>query len=146
MEQLEVVLQAVCALLDRGILLRMWLINPGPDTPKIYQWLRHQGWHREILIFDGFDVLEDLVCIADLVIASNPACSLQYSTRLVFESQVPRNTTDEMVSIERIAHSAVCRLADSSLPVGGGGHRASKALPAASSEPALARSLEKCLL
>jgi hypothetical protein len=89
MEQLEVVLQAVCALLDRGILLRMWLINPGPDTPKIYQWLRHQGWHREILIFDGFDVLEDLVCIADLVIASNPACSLQYSTRLVFESQVP---------------------------------------------------------
>jgi alpha-beta hydrolase superfamily lysophospholipase len=34
-------------------------------------------------------VLEDLICIADLVIVSNPACSLQYSTRLVLESQVP---------------------------------------------------------
>lgn len=89
MDQLEAVLQTACVLLDRGVLLRMWLINPGPDTPKIYRWLRHQGWHREILIFDGFDVLEDLICIADLVIASNPACSLEYSTRLVLESQVP---------------------------------------------------------
>ena len=89
MEQLEIVLQAVCDLLDQGIPVRMWLINPGPDAPKIYEWLKFQGWHHEILIFDGFDVLEDLICIADLVIASNPACSLQYSTRLVLESQVP---------------------------------------------------------
>jgi hypothetical protein len=95
MEQLEGVLQTVCGLLDRGVHLRMWLINPGPDTPKIYQWLRHQGWHREILIFDGFDVLEDLICIADLVIASNPACSLQYSSRLVLESQVPMIVAQE---------------------------------------------------
>lgn len=88
-EQLHVVLQTVCDFLDRGIPIRMWLINPGPDVPKIHEWLKNQGWHQEILIFDGFDVLEDLVCIADLVIASNPACSLQYSTRLALESNAP---------------------------------------------------------
>ena len=89
LSQLQVVLQSICDLLDRGIPVRMWLINPGQDAPKIYEWLRLQGWHREVLIFDGFDVLEDLICIADLVLVSNPACSLQYSTRLALESQVP---------------------------------------------------------
>jgi len=88
-EQLHVALQSVCDLLDRGIPIRMWLINPGSDAGEIYEWLKSQGWHHEILIFDGFDVLEDLVCLADLVIASNPACSLQYSTRLALESNLP---------------------------------------------------------
>lgn len=88
MSQVQVVLESICDLLDRGIPIRMWIINPGPDTSKIYEWLKLQGWHHEILIFDGFDVLDDLIGLADLVIASNPACSLQHSTRLAIESQV----------------------------------------------------------
>ena len=87
--QLQPLLESVCGLLDRGIPIRTWLINPGPDTSKIYEWLKFQGWHHEILVFDGFDVLEDLMGIADLVVATNPACTLQYSTRLALESQVP---------------------------------------------------------
>ena len=62
MSQIQVVLQSVCDLLERGI---------------------------PVLIFDGFDVLDDLICVADLAIVSNPACSLQYSTRMVLESQLP---------------------------------------------------------
>lgn len=89
MSRLQPVLQSACGLLDRGVPIRTWLINPGPDTSKIYEWIKFQGWHHEILIFDGFDVLEDLVCIADLIVVSNPVCSLQYSTRLALESQVP---------------------------------------------------------
>ena len=89
MSQIQVVLQSVCDLLERGIPVRMWLIHPGPDAPKIYEWLRLRGWHHDVLIFDGFDVLDDLICVADLAIVSNPACSLQYSTRMVLESQLP---------------------------------------------------------
>ncbi|MBU6173765.1 MAG: hypothetical protein KGQ60_08160 [Planctomycetes bacterium] len=87
--ELRQVLLAVCDLLDSGAHLRMWLINPGISYQAIYDLLKDRGWHREILIFDGFDDLEDLIQVADLAWVTHPAESIQFTLPLLLSAGVP---------------------------------------------------------
>jgi glycosyltransferase involved in cell wall biosynthesis len=88
-KRLKVVLKSVCDLLDAGALIRMWIIGCGVPPSILYDLVKSRGWHREILIFDGFDDLQELVQVADLAIVSNPGETLQYSLPLLAQAAVP---------------------------------------------------------
>jgi len=81
--------RTVCDLLDQGASLRMWIINAGQGTEAVYDQIKNRGWHREILLFDAFDDLEELVAVADLAIVSNPDATLQFSVPLMTNSELP---------------------------------------------------------
>jgi hypothetical protein len=87
--ELRNVLSHVCDLLDTGALVRMWIINPNTSYTPIYEFLKDRGWHREILIFDGFDDLEEIAQAADLAWFTNPHESMQFTLPLFLAASVP---------------------------------------------------------
>jgi glycosyltransferase involved in cell wall biosynthesis len=89
LKSLKTAVQSVCDLLDMGVMIRMWIVGSGISTSTIYDLIKSRGWHREILLFDGFDDFSELIRIADLVIASNPKETLQYTLPLIAMAGVP---------------------------------------------------------
>jgi len=87
-------IQAVCDLLDAGVLLRMWVIGAGLDPSALYDLTKSRGWHREILIFDGFDDLQELIRVADCCIASNPKEAIQFTLPMMATAGVPMIIAD----------------------------------------------------
>lgn len=87
-------IQAVCDLLDSGGLVRMWIIGSGVEPGVLYELIQSRGWHREILIFDSFDDLQELIRVADGYIASNPKEALQYTIPMFAMSGVPMLIAD----------------------------------------------------
>ena len=82
-------IQAVCDLLDAGVSLRMWVIGSGLDSSSLYDLIKSRGWQREILLFDGFDDLQELIRVADVCIASNPKEAIQYTLPMLASAGVP---------------------------------------------------------
>lgn len=91
---LKLAVQSVCDYLDTGVLMRMWIVGCGLPPNAIYDLIKSRGWHREILLFDGFDDLGELIRIADLAIATNPAETLQYSLPVMAQAGVPAMIAD----------------------------------------------------
>ena len=91
---LKAAIQAVCDLLDRGVLMRMWIIGCGIPPNLIFDLIKSRGWHREILLFDGFDDLVELIRVADLAIATNPKETLQYTLPMFAMAGVPMFIAD----------------------------------------------------
>ena len=88
-------IQSVCDLLDIGILMRMWVIGSGVEPSDLYDLIKSRGWHREILLFDGFDDLQELIQVADCCIASNPKEAIQYTMPLLASAGVPMIIADD---------------------------------------------------
>jgi hypothetical protein len=82
-------LDSICDLLDAGGLLRVWIVNPNISYSVIHEYLKDRGWHREVLIFDGFDDLEELAKASDLLWASSPSESVQFTLPLFLAASVP---------------------------------------------------------
>lgn len=82
-------LDSICDLLDAGGLLRVWIVNPNISYSTIHEYLKDRGWHREVLIFDGFDDLEELAKASDLLWVSNPSESVQFTLPLFLAASVP---------------------------------------------------------
>ena len=91
---LHKVIQSVCDLLDIGILMRMWVVGSGVEPSALYDLIKSRGWHREILLFDGFDDLQELIQVADCCIASNPKEAIQYTMPLLASAGVPMIIAD----------------------------------------------------
>ena len=87
-------IQAVCDLLDSGVALRMWIIGAGLDPSVLYDLIKSRGWHREILIFDGFDDMQELIRVADCCIASNPTETIQFTLPMMAIAGVPMIIAD----------------------------------------------------
>ena len=87
-------IQAVCDLLDTGTLVRMWIIGSGVEPSGLYDLIKSRGWHREILLFDSFDDLQELIRVADGYIASNPKEVLQYTVPMFAMAGVPMLIAD----------------------------------------------------
>jgi hypothetical protein len=87
--ELRNVLQAVCDLLDAGASVRMWIIDSGISNDTIYDFLKHRGWQREILIFDSFDDFEEILHVADLAWVTSPGESLQFTLPLIIAAGLP---------------------------------------------------------
>ena len=87
-------IQAVCDLLDAGAGIRMWVIGAGLDQNAIYDLIKMRGWHREILLFDGFDDLQELIRVADCCIASNPGEAIQFTLPMMAVAGVPMMIAD----------------------------------------------------
>lgn len=94
LKPLRAALTAICDLLDQGALLRVWIVASGLPPNALFDLIKSRGWHREILIFDSFDDLEELLCVADLAIVSNPAETLQFSLPLIGHSGLPMIIAD----------------------------------------------------
>jgi hypothetical protein len=73
------VIQSLCEFLDQGALLRAWIVGCGIPPQTLYDLTKSRGWHREILLFDPFDDLQELMRVADLAIVSNPKETLQFT-------------------------------------------------------------------
>jgi hypothetical protein len=82
-------LDSICDLLDAGGFLRVWIVNPNISYSVIHEYLKDRGWHREILIFDGFDDLDELAKASDLLWVSNPHESVQFTLPLFLAASVP---------------------------------------------------------
>lgn len=82
-------IQAVCDLLDSGASIRMWIVGSGLDPSSLYDLIKSRGWHREILLFDGFDDLQELIRVTDVCIASNPKEAIQYTLPMLASAGVP---------------------------------------------------------
>jgi len=95
---LRAVVKSICDLLDSGGLVRMWIINYGLPPNVLHDLIKSRGWHREILLFDGFDDLQELVQVADLAIVTNPGETLQYSLPLIAHASVPAIILDTQES------------------------------------------------
>lgn len=91
---LRMAIQAVADLLDTGMLLRMWVIGSGVEPSVLYDLIKSRGWHREILLFDGFDDLLELIQVADLCIASNSKETIQYTLPLMASGGVATMISD----------------------------------------------------
>jgi hypothetical protein len=87
--ELRNVLLAVCDLLDAGASVRMWIVDSGISNDTIYDFLKDRGWHREILIFDCFDDLEEILHVADLAWVTSPGESLQFTLPLIIAAGLP---------------------------------------------------------
>lgn len=95
---LRAVVKSICDLLDSGGLVRMWIINYGLPPNVLHDLIKSRGWHREILLFDGFDDLQELAQVADLAIVTNPGETLQYSLPLIAHASVPAIILDTQES------------------------------------------------
>lgn len=82
-------LDSICDLLDAGGLLRVWIVNPSVSLSIIHDYLKDRGWHREVLIFDGFDDLDELAKASDLLWVTNPIESAQFTLPLFLAASVP---------------------------------------------------------
>jgi hypothetical protein len=82
-------LDSICDLLDAGGLVRVWIVNPNISYSVIHEYLKDRGWHREVLIFDGFDDLDELARASDLLWVSNPSESVQFTLPLFLAASVP---------------------------------------------------------
>lgn len=87
--ELMIVASALCDFLDRGASVRMWIVGCGSSQEEVLDAVRDRGWHREILLFDGFDDLEEIASVADLGIVSNPAIASQYSALFFADAGIP---------------------------------------------------------
>jgi glycosyltransferase involved in cell wall biosynthesis len=94
LKPLRAVIQSVCDFLDKGVMLRMWVVGSGIPPSALYDLVKSRGWHREVLLFDGFDDLQELIRVADLAIASNPQETLQYSLQLLAQAGVAMMVSD----------------------------------------------------
>jgi len=88
-------IQVVCDLLDAGASMRMWVIGSGLDPSSLYDLIKSRGWHREILLFDGFDDLQELIRVADVCITSNPKEAIQYTLPMLASAGVPMLIADD---------------------------------------------------
>ncbi len=88
-KELMTAVKAVCDLLDQGASLRMWILGSGGSYADIHETVKDRGWHREILLFDGFDDLEEIGSVADLAIVTNPNVAFQFSALLFLNSEIP---------------------------------------------------------
>lgn len=86
---LEKVLSKVCDQLDAGKAIRLWVVGCELPYEPLYDFVRDRGWHREILFFDGFDEMADLLAVADLAIFSNPTVTAQYTLLHAIAAGVP---------------------------------------------------------
>lgn len=86
---LKETLQSVCDLIDSGASIRFWIVNCGIPYQVVYDYLKDRGWHREILIFDGFDDQDTLLQSADLLWFSSPFETLQFSLANAAAAGVP---------------------------------------------------------
>ncbi len=84
----------VCDFLDAGASLRMWIVGSETSVDAIYPTIKSRGWHREIMLFDGFDDVEDLIAMADLAVVSNPDAALQFSVPTFANSELPLMMAD----------------------------------------------------
>jgi glycosyltransferase involved in cell wall biosynthesis len=89
LKTLRMGISAVCEMLDFGAPIRMWIVGCELPYDSLYDMLRDRGWHREILLFDGFDDLSELISVADLAIITNPAIALQYTLPLAMHAGLP---------------------------------------------------------
>ena len=87
-------IQSVCDLLDAGVMMRMWVVGSGVEPNSLYDLIKSRGWHREILLFDGFDDLQELIRVADCCIASNPKEAIQYTLPMMALAGVPMIIAD----------------------------------------------------
>ncbi len=92
---LRMAIQVVCDLLDAGVSIRMWVIGAGLDPSALYDLIKLRGWHREILLFDGFDDLQELIRVADCCIASNPKEAIQFTLPMLATAGVPMIIADQ---------------------------------------------------
>jgi len=91
---LKLVVEAVCHILDYGALFRMWIIGSGVEPSALYDLIKSRGWHREILLFDGFDDMHELIRVADGCIASNPKEAIQCTLPMVAGAGLPTLIAD----------------------------------------------------
>jgi glycosyltransferase involved in cell wall biosynthesis len=82
-------IQSLCDILDFGAMLRVWIVGCGLPAASIYDLIKSRGWHREILVFDSFDDIQELVRVADLAIVSNPIEASQFSLPVLAQAGVP---------------------------------------------------------
>ena len=87
-------IQTICDLLDAGAMIRMWIVGSGVEPNSLYDVIKSRGWHREILLFDGFDDVQELIRVADCCIASNPKESIQYTLPMMTLAGVPMIIAD----------------------------------------------------
>ncbi len=87
-------IQVVCDLLDTGVSLRMWVVGSGVEQSGLFDLIKSRGWHREILLFDGFDDLQELIRVADCCIVSNPKEAIQYTFPLLASAGLPMIIAD----------------------------------------------------
>jgi glycosyltransferase involved in cell wall biosynthesis len=89
LKPLKAAIQAVCDFLDLGVMLRVWIVGCGIPPTALYDLIKSRGWHREVLIFDGFDELQELIRVADLALVSNPTETLQFTLPILGQAGVP---------------------------------------------------------
>lgn len=80
---------SICDVLDLGFSVRCWILGSGDSHPEVCDAIKDRGWHREILLFDGFDDLEEIASVADLAIVSNPANAFQFSALMFLNADIP---------------------------------------------------------
>jgi hypothetical protein len=103
--ELMIVTSALCDFLDRGASVRMWIVGCGSSQEEVHDAVRDRGWHREILLFDGFDDLEEIASVADLGIVSNPATASQYSALYFSHTGIPLLVAGESATHDAASHA-----------------------------------------
>lgn len=69
--ELESILQAAIRLVERDEPLRLWLIGHGSKTRHWHDLVKHAACHRDIQFFPAFDDVEELLTIADGLVADS---------------------------------------------------------------------------
>lgn len=116
--RLNSVIHAVSDLLDEGLSARMWIIGAGAAAEMVYDTIQFRGWQREILLFEGFDDLQELIAVADLAIVSNPDATLQFSAPLVVSSELPMIMAANVESMQWIPETQLMKWYDSDESLG----------------------------
>ena len=107
--RLNAVIHAVSDLLDQGLSARMWIIGAGAAAEMVYDTIQFRGWQREILLFEGFDDLQELIAVADLAIVSNPDATLQFSAPLIVNSELPMVMAANVESMQWIPETQLMK-------------------------------------
>ena len=86
---LEGFCRAVGPLLDEGAKFQVWIVGTGEGQRALYQMLKDQSWHREILMQGAFDSIDELMQVADLCVFPGEGWSLESYFPAVLASGVP---------------------------------------------------------
>ncbi len=86
---LEGFCRTIGPLLDEGAKFQVWIVGTGEGQRSLYQLLKDQSWHREIMMQGAFDSIDDLLQVADLCVFPGEGWSLESYFPAVVASGTP---------------------------------------------------------
>ncbi len=96
--EISMVIKALGPLVEQFRPLKLWLVGGGKEAGNFYEQLRHQGWHRIVVMPGCFTDLEHVLQAADLCLFPSPELGWQWLIPTCVANSLPFLVADGQIA------------------------------------------------